>query len=182
MSFPRNRRLLQIIAALVMLFAMFAVTGSADVITALIPAFTVGALGMVIPAYGLRDAELSASIALPAAPGTVETGGIDLGVNPGSHFKENCELRVTAPALTVAELANASTVVYGLFQAASADFSDEVALNASVLTQTGADGNGAVAAEGRVALPSNVSRYLRAKATTDGEDASAKSVVVDLLF
>ena len=88
MSFPRNRRLLQIIAALVMLFAMFAVTGSADVITALIPAFTVGALGMVIPAYGLRDAELSASIALPAAPGTVETGGIDLGVNPGSHFKK----------------------------------------------------------------------------------------------
>ena len=42
---------------------------------------------------------------------------------------------MTAPALTVAELANASTVVYGLFQAASADFSDEVALNASVLTK-----------------------------------------------
>jgi len=140
---------------------------------------------MTLKAPNLRDAELQVTKELPNGAATVVTDGIDLGLSSRAQFAGGLpELLIEAPALVVGDLGNGQTMKYEVFHDSASDFSSEASLYGTPnLTQTGAGGAGAAAATKRVALPSDVSRYLRVKATNSGAgDASDKSVTVSLVF
>lgn len=132
----------------------------------------------------LRDAQYTASRALPNGAATVvQAVGFDLENSSRGDFLARCELRISAPALTVGELANGATVTYDLIQSNNADLSSPVTMAAAVLVQTGAGGIGAAAAEARAGIPSNVRRYVGLRATNSGAgNQSAKSAILELLF
>jgi len=121
--------------------------------------------------------------ALPTGASAVTGTAIDMGNPAGNDFLAECELLLSAPALAVGELANASTMTYDIVQSVNSDMSSPTTLLAGVLVQTGAGGVGAAATTKRIALPSNVSRYIAPKATNSAAaDASAKSVTLEVLF
>jgi len=129
------------------------------------------------------DPSLKKTVALPASDTTVASAGIDLGHGGNGDFAARAELLVSAPALAVGELANASTMIYDVYHDTASDFGSEALLHSAVITQTGAGGAGAGAAEKRVALPVDVHRYIRVKATNSVDaDASAKSLTAQLVF
>ncbi len=139
------------------------------------------ALGMALPL--VKDELLSVTKELPNGAATTVSDGIDLGLSTQATF---CcgEVLIEAPALATADLGDAATIKYEVYHAASSDFSDEASLYGTPqLTQTGAGGAGAAAATKRVALPTNVSRHIRVKATNSAAgDASDKSFTVSLVF
>jgi hypothetical protein len=132
-----------------------------------------------IIAFGRGDKALSVSQALPNGAATTLSEGIDLG--GGARLTE-CELRIEAPALTTAELANAATVTYTL------EFDDDPAFGTAVaagtpLVQTGAGGVGAAAANARYRPPTLSKRYVRLKAVNSGVgDASGKSATLRVVM
>jgi len=130
--------------------------------------------------FRIRDAELVETVALPVLSDTVYTDPFDLGAG-AQDFVADAELRIEAPALAVGELANGETVVYAVEH--SADGVTYTTLMASVLTQTGADGAGAAAANAQVRLPVDVNRYVRVAAVASdyANDLSAKTLTVRLL-
>ena len=129
-----------------------------------------------------RDVALKVTKALPNGAATIITDGIDLGHSTNGQPPANVELLIEAPALVVGDLGNADTMKYEVFHDTVSTFGSEVSLYGVVLTQTGAGGAGAAAASKRVALPSDVGRYIRVKATNSAAgDASDKSVSVSLL-
>jgi len=139
----------------------------------------------VLQAPGVRDTNLKVTRALPAAAATVSSTAIDLGLSARSQFAggPHVELLIEAPVLVVGELGNGATMKYEVFHDSDPAFGTEASLYGVVLTQTGAGGVGAAAASKRVALPTDVKRYLRLKATNSAAvDASAKSVVAGLVF
>jgi len=90
---------------------------------------------------------------------------------------------LTAPALTVGELADTQTITYSIEMDDNAAFSSATVLAASVLVQTGAGGAGAAAGTHRFKLPSNCERYVRHKATKAGaSNASTASMTSQILF
>ena len=125
----------------------------------------------------IADAELTAEIALPAAPGAVNSGSVDLGQGP--HVA-GAELRVQAPALTTAELPDAETVTYALESS-----TDDAVFNAvcDAGVQTGAGGNGADAVDFRFTPPSTGERYWRVVATSSGGagDQSGKNTALQVV-
>lgn len=140
---------------------------------------------MTIFAPGVRDTSLKVTKPLPNGAATIYTDGIDLGLSARSQFAggPHVELYIEAPALAFADLGDAATMQYTVQHDTDPAFGSVVDLYGVVLTQTGAGGAGAAAATKRVALPTDVKRYLRIKAVNSAAgDASDKSVVAGLVF
>ncbi len=132
--------------------------------------------------FSLRDAQLEITQTLPDGEGTAMSASIDLGNSNRGSFVADCELLVEAPALDANDLPDGETMVYDLFHDDDPAFGTEELL-ANVITQTGAGGAGALAAESRYRFPTNVKRYIRIKATNSGTgDASDKSLNAGLRF
>jgi hypothetical protein len=140
----------------------------------------------VILAPGVKDAQLSVEIALPTGASSVYTAGIDLGVSDRAQFDggRRVELLIEGPLLVVGKLANASTMTYEVQHDTDSAFGTAESLYGGPnLTQTGAGGVGAAAASKRVALPTDVKRYVRLKCTnSDALDASAVKGKLSLVF
>lgn len=133
--------------------------------------------------FQLGDKSLEVTKALPNGAATVATDGIDLKNSANGDFLANCELHIEAPALVVGDLANGETMTYDIYHDTASDFSSETLLADNVISQVGADGAGAAAAEARYRFPVDVKRYVRVKATNSGAgDASDKSVTASLKF
>jgi hypothetical protein len=129
----------------------------------------------------IRDTNLKATKALPAAAATNYSDAIDLiGTNPGIKARR-LQLEVAVPALP--SLVDAKTVT--LTPQDSADnstFADIATLAPVVLT--GASGAGAAAVTRLFKLPEDVRRYVRLKQVvlTAGGDNTAKSVVTSIVY
>jgi hypothetical protein len=139
--------------------------------------------------YEVRDALLIKADALPADAGTVNGTAIDLGA-VGSHGArlENCEVKLSAPALTVTQLPNTTTATYSIQASAASNFDGAVTLASGCIVQTGAGGAGAAADSFRLKLPTDCPRYLRAVVVGAdvGEagfgDCSDADMTLELLF
>jgi hypothetical protein len=130
----------------------------------------------------LRDNQLKATKALPNGIATVTSDSFVLGNGTKGDFTTPGEFLLTAPALTVAQLANASTMRYDLVCSVNADLSTPTVLVTGAITQTGAGGVGAAAATYRFRPASNVSTYFGFKATNSAAaDASAASATLEWL-
>jgi hypothetical protein len=125
----------------------------------------------------IADACLTEEIALPAAPGVVQSAGVDMGSGP--HVA-GAELRVQAPELDATELPDTETVTYDLEES-----TDNIVFTAlaTVGTQTGAAGAGAAAADFRFAPVSTGPQFYRVVATSSAGagDQSAKTAAVQVV-
>lgn len=132
--------------------------------------------------FQIKDAGLSVSKALPNGAAAVQSDGLDLRINSSGQFLAECELLLSAPALTNTQLGSAATIKYDVQCAPDAAFSGVRTIAKEVLVQTG-DGTGAAAAAKRFRLPTDVDRYVRVQATNSAAgNASGASFTVDLLF
>lgn len=131
----------------------------------------------------LKDAKYSVTTALPNGAATVASAGQDLDITTNADFQAGVELLIEAPALATADLPDTETMTYDVYHDTASGFGSETLLAGSVLIQTGAGGAGDAAASVRVALPSDVKRYIRVKATNSGAgDASDKDMTTSLVF
>ncbi len=133
----------------------------------------------------LKDAGLINADALPNGATTVNGTAFDLGaISDRGAFLADCELEISAPALTTSELPDSQTMTYDVQASTTSDFSSgNKDLGKGVLVQTGAGGAGAAAAVERFRLPSNCPRYVRINATNSGAgNASGKSMTNSLCF
>ncbi len=133
---------------------------------------------MAFPApFGRSDYALSESKALPAAASSsVVTDPIDLMHK--RQFLADMELVLKAPALDTTQLPDTRTVTYILETDDNAAFGSPKTIAASFIVQTGAGGVGAAKTENRTRLPSNVERYVRAKATTGASTRRARCIFI----
>lgn len=131
----------------------------------------------------LKDVELIETKALPAAAASVYTDAFDLGHGSKGDFLAPCELKISAPALAVGQLANASTMKYSVQMDDDSAFGSATVIHLDAIVQTGAGGAGAAAATITVRLPVDCERYIRVRATNSAAaDASAASMTAELLF
>lgn len=114
--------------------------------------------------YNLKDLQLDKTTALPASAASAQSSGIDLMNSANGDFVADLEVTVDAPALTTTELPDGKTMTYVIQHDTDVAFGT-VADLVTIGTQTGAGGVGAAAATYRAHLPTNVKRYIRAKAT-----------------
>lgn len=130
--------------------------------------------------FNRRDTEFITTKALPASAGSVNAAGFD--VRPSGDLVADCEMLISAPALTTTELPDTETMSYKVED--SADNITFALVADSVLVQTGAGAAGAVAATQRFRFPTDVKRYVRVTATgsTNIGDCSGKSLTQELLF
>jgi hypothetical protein len=130
-----------------------------------------------------NDSAVKVTKALPNGAATVAADGFDLGHGTEGDFLAECELEIAAPALAVADLADAATMIYHVYHDVAVAFGSETLLMSAVITQTGAGGAGAAAQTVSVRLPVDVKRYVRVKAVNSGAgDASDKSLTARLRF
>lgn len=133
--------------------------------------------------YSVRDASLKKTKALPNGAASTTSDGIDLELTSRSDMVAQCELLISAPALGATPLPDTKTMKFDLLHSDNSDMSSPVTLAKEVIVQTGASSAGAVAATARYRLPTNVKRYVAAKATGSASgDASGSSFTVELLF
>lgn len=140
---------------------------------------------MTQPNMLLKDALLEETKAMPAAHSTtVYTDGIDLEVSANGLHLADCELEISAPALTTTMLPDTKTMTYKVQMDNDSAFGSATDLFPSAIVQTGASGAGAAAATKRYRLPTDVERYIRLAATSgaDVTDSSAVSMAARLLF
>jgi hypothetical protein len=131
----------------------------------------------------LKDAVLKKTIALPTGASSVTSAGIDLEHGAKGDVVADFEVKVSAPALAVGELANTSTMKYDLISSDSSDMSGPTTLVKECIVQTGAASAGAIAAEFVGRLSIDCQRYVAVKATNSAAaNASAKSATIELLF
>lgn len=147
--------------------------------------FAAVGVGMaLINANLVQDYSTRVTKTLPASNTVAYSAGLDLGHTTNGRVPPGTEVRIKAPALAVGELSDAATMIYKLQMDTDAAFGSPTDFYGAVLlTQTGAGGVGAAAAEKRVALPSDCERYIRLAATANTNlDASAKSMEFNVLF
>lgn len=135
--------------------------------------------------YRLKDsdASLKKTTVLSVNAAATNSAGIDLGHSTKGIAPGDMELLITAPAMAIAELADAQTLTYALIHDTDSAFGSPVVLLDNLIVQTGAGGAGAAAATKQIRLPSNTNRYIRVRVTaTEAKDKSAKSYVVQLVF
>jgi len=132
----------------------------------------------------VKDASFVKTKALPAEAAAVYSDGLDLGALSSRGVRlVDCELLIQAPALAVADLADAATMTYAVQMDNDSAFGSPTTILPSVIVQTGAGGAGAAAASIRLRLPSNCERYVRVSATNSAAgEARDKSMTVSLLF
>jgi hypothetical protein len=130
----------------------------------------------------MKDASLKQTRALPSGAATVNSSAIDL-VTSSRANNLGLELLISAPALAVGQLANASTMKYKLQHDTDSAFGTaENLCGIETIVQTGAGGVGAAAATKRVALPSDCKRYVRLVVTNSAAaDASAATATLELV-
>jgi len=134
-------------------------------------------------AFQRQDASLNISKTLPASATVAYSTPIDLRHGLRGQPLHEVELEVGAPALSVSQLANASTMTYKLQHAVDLAFTSPIDLDLQVIIQTGAGGVGAAAATKRVRLPSDTLRYVRLAATNSAAaDASGASMTLTPKF
>jgi len=152
-------------------------------VAALVAAFLLAAvLGFAKEAFRVGDASLQETGALPDGAASTNSGSIDLGHNATGSFLAKCEFKVDAPALATADLPDTETMTYDVITSDSDDLSTPTVVIDNLITQTGAGGAGAAAAEARFRLPANVQRFVGIRATNSGAgDASDKSMTLSLL-
>ncbi len=135
--------------------------------------------------HDVKDASCKLTRALPASNTTVTTAtSLETGkVTAAGHTPGTVEYLLTAPALTVGQLANASTMTYNIIVSANSNLSSPTTLIAGAIVQTGAGGAGAAGNTYRFRLPSNTSAYVGFTATNSAAaDASAASATLEQLF
>ena len=140
---------------------------------------------MTQPNMLLKDAALEETKAMPAAASTtVYTDGIDLEVSANGLHMADCELEISAPALTTTMLPDTKTMTYKVQMDNDSAFGSPTDLFPSAIVQTGAGGAGAAAQTKRYRLPTDVERYIRLAATSgaDVTNSSAVSMAARLLF
>jgi hypothetical protein len=134
--------------------------------------------------HGVKDANFVTTKALPNGAAAVQTSGFNLGLfgSRGARM-EDCELLISAPALTTTELPDTKTMKYDLQMDTVSNFASPTTIAKELIVQTGAGGVGAAAATARVKIPTPCEQYIRAVATNDGTgDASGSDVTFSLLF
>ena len=140
-----------------------------------------GAMGMAAPA--VRDAALKILRALPAGAATVISAAIDTGNGVVGDSVIAGDFELVAPALTVARLADATTVTYNICWSANANLSAPVTYIAGAIVQLGAGGVGAVGSTYKFRLPSTADQFIFFTAVKTGAaDASGVSATLDLLM
>jgi hypothetical protein len=134
--------------------------------------------------FGLRDAQVKETAALPNGAATIYSTGLDLGPISGpDRFLPECESEIAAPAVTTAMLGDAATIKYSIQAAVDSAFTSPVLVAADVLTQTGAGGAGAAAATARFRLIGQSLRYVRIRAINSAAgNASTVSLTHRLVF
>lgn len=140
----------------------------------------------MITRFGMKDADLVKSVALPAAPGTVTTAALDIG--PKSIFRSvrnpnAFEVQVEVPALPVAVLGDAETLTVTIEASDDPAFGSGVDVLATKVF-TGAGGAGA-AGDTVIASPARLGKqYVRGKAVlgAGGGDASGIDIELSLAF
>lgn len=132
--------------------------------------------------YSVKDISLKKTKALPNGAASTTTDAIDLEIGSRSDFVAPVELLITAPALATGVMGDGKTMKYDVLMSANSDLSSPTVIAKEVLVQTGAGGAGAATNTARFRLPSNVARYIGAKATgsTTG-DCSGSSMTIELL-
>lgn len=127
----------------------------------------------------VRDALLSAAIALPAAGATAYTAALDLGPETIHHVTKAFDVKVDIPAL--AALADTKNLVVQIQD--SADNASFTNLGISA-TLTGAGGAGSPAAYLRFTLPAKVRQFVRVSLTLDaaGGNVTGSSASFFLVF
>lgn len=135
-----------------------------------------------MPTPNVKDVLLKKTKTLPASNTSVYSDGIALGHGTSGQFDAPCEVVITAPALTNAQLGNAATMKYSLQHDTDSAFGGATDLFTDCIVQTGA-GSGAAAASKRIRLPTDVKGNIRVKATNSANaDASAASMTLELVF
>ena len=133
--------------------------------------------------YAVKDEALKVTKALPNGAATVYSDGLDLGHGSRGDFLAAADFKVSAPALTTAQLPDTKTMTYSVQHDDDPAFGTAADLYPSVLVQTGAGGAGAAAATFTCRLPVDVKRYVRVKAVNSGTgDASGASLTFEGLF
>ena len=134
-------------------------------------------------AYGMQDASLNVSKALPAGAEAVNSDGIDLRKSTLGEHLADVEFVLSAPALATGDLGDSHTMKYKIQMDNDSAFGSPTDLMVDVIIQTGAGGAGAAAATYTFKLPSNVERYIRFVATaSNADDASGKSATLEPSF
>lgn len=132
--------------------------------------------------YLLGDESLKQTKALPNGAATIYSTGFDLGHGSLGDHLANCELKISAPALTNAILGSGATMKYSVQHDTDSAFGTAATIMADVLIQTG-DGAGAAASSVSVRLPVDVKRYVRVRAINSAAgNASTVSLTEQLLF
>lgn len=135
--------------------------------------------------FGLKDAQLKNTRALPAAASsTVDGAAIDLEHGSQGDFLANAELKVTAPAVTTTMVPDTRTMTYSVIHSDNANLSSPSVLYSSVIVQTGAGSAGAAETSVTVPLPVDVKRYVGVRIASGASttDSSAVSATAELLL
>jgi hypothetical protein len=140
--------------------------------------------------FGVRDANLKLTLALPsAASTTVNTNtSLDTECTSAGDFVANTELLLSAPVLNTTVLPDTKTMTYNLIASANSNMAGAVVVLNQVIVQTGAAGAGAAAATARVRLPTDITktygRYvgLQAVSGANTTTAAASSGTLEMLF
>ncbi len=137
--------------------------------------------------FRIADTDFNETAALPADAGSgaaTNTDALDLlTAADGADRLADCELKVSAPALTTDELPDDCKIHYRIEE--SSDDSAWSTLAEDVIVQTG--DSGADAATARLRLPTDCPRYVRLYAegediTNTVGDCSDKDMTLELLF
>lgn len=173
---PAVKALLLIVSALVAVIGVGYFVGLQEA------GYTLGAsaLGMGLL---MKDALLSVTHILPAGALSITSGAIDLGHGDRGDWLATIEFKLSAPALLVGQLANASTVTYDIIMGDTSDLtSSPTTIYPGVIVQTGAGGAGDIAATKTVRLPIDTKQYVGFKATKTGAaSAAAASATLEAL-
>lgn len=123
------------------------------------------------------------TVALPNGAGSVYSDTIALNEASNSDLVVGMEIKITAPALVVGDLANGDTMIYEFQTDNDSAFGSPTTLAHQIVRQVGAGGAGAAAVTTRWAVPSNVREtYGRVKITNSASgDASDKSATIEVL-
>jgi len=133
----------------------------------------------------VKDASVRNTRALPAAASTtVDGAALDLKLSSRGDFLAQCEFKVSAPAVNSTMAPDTRTFTYSLIHSDSSNLGTPAVIHSAVITQTGAGGAGAVAAEFIGRLPVDVKRYIGLRITSGAStaDASAVAATLELLF
>jgi len=134
--------------------------------------------------FNLKDKELRETLTLPNGAATTNSDPIQLHDQDDAlkTFVANCELRLKVPALGATPLPDGQTITYSIQQSDTADFASADTISGGVV-QTGAGGAGAAATEIRIRPPTNVKKYVRARAVKTGAaNASTAAATFEVLF